>query len=149
MCGPRTRALGLGAVLALALGCGGGPPQPVAIALDEDICSYCRMAVSERQFAAELVTPQGRVEVFDDVGCLVDWLREHGRPPGAAAFVVDFGTGQWLAAEGAAYVRSPELPTPMRHGLAAFADRPAAAAASRELGGEVVAWGDLGAEAGR
>jgi copper chaperone NosL len=112
----------------------------VPIVLDEDACSHCRMAISQREYAAELVTPQGLVELFDDVGCLAAWLREHGRPEGAALFVVDFASGEWLAAEEATYVVSPALPTPMRSGLAAFGDPAAAEAATAELGGETAGW---------
>lgn len=130
----------LALALALAAGCGSGPPEPVPIVLDEDACSYCRMAISQREYAAELVTRQGRVELFDDVGCLAAWLREHGRPEGAAAFVVDYGSGEWLAAEAATYLASTALPTPMRSGLAAFGDAAAADAAAREIGGETAAW---------
>ena len=136
-------------VVASWVGCGGGGPRPVEIVVNEDICSLCRMAVSERRFAAEVVTGEGRVEVFDEIGCLVEWLEGNGRPAEAGTFVVDYGTGEWLAAEGAAYVRSPELTTPMGHGIAAFRDRGAAEAARRELGGEVVGWEEVVEEARR
>ena len=136
-------------VVASWVGCGGGGPRPVEIVVNEDICSLCRMAVSERRFAAEVVTEEGRVEVFDDVGCLVDWLGENGRPAGAGTFVVDYRTGEWLAAEGAAYVRSPELSTPMGHGIVAFRDWGTAEAARRELGGAVVGWEEVVGEARR
>jgi copper chaperone NosL len=129
-------------LLALAMACGGGAPSPVPIVLHEDTCSHCRMAVSQRELAAELVTRQGRVEIFDDIGCLAAWLREHGRPEGSAAFVVDHRAGEWLAAESATYVASP-LPTPMGSGLSAFADPAAAAAAASELGGEVAGWEEV------
>lgn len=129
------------AALAIAVSaCGGGAPEPVPIVLDEDACSHCRMAISQREYAAELVTPQGRVERFDDIGCLAAWLREHGRPAGAALFAVDYASGEWLAAEDATYVVSPRLPTPMRSGLAAFGDPAAARAATAELGGETAGW---------
>lgn len=132
------------ALTALALAaCGGGAPEPVPIVLDEDACSYCRMAISQPEYAAELVTPEGRVERFDDVGCLAAWLRRHGRPEGAAAFVAEYRTGGWIAAESASYLVSPALPTPMSSGLAAFADRAAAEAAASELGGEAVGWEDV------
>lgn len=127
-------------LLALVAGCGGGSPQPATLVLDEDACSFCRMAVSERQFAAQLVTAGGTAEMFDDVGCLAAWLQEHDRPPGSAVFVVDFAGGGWLPAEEAAYVRSAKLPTPMGYGLAAFPDRAAAQTAVARLGGEVVTW---------
>jgi copper chaperone NosL len=129
----------LAAALALAA-CAGGPPEPVPIVLDEDACSHCRMAISEREYAAELVTREGQVERFDDIGCLAAWLREHGRPAGAAAFVTDYRSGEWLAAEAAVYVAAPALPTPMGSGLAAFAERAAAEAASAELGGATAEW---------
>lgn len=61
---------------ALALtACGGGALEPVPIVLDEDACSSCRMAISQPEYAAELVTPTGRGERFDDLGCVAAWLR--------------------------------------------------------------------------
>ena len=73
----------LAALAAVALAaCAGGPPEPAPIVLDEDACSHCRMTISEREYAAELVTREGQVERFDDVGCLAAWLREgHDRNP--------------------------------------------------------------------
>jgi copper chaperone NosL len=146
----------LAPILVLTVGCAGGPPEPVPIVLHEDACSHCRMAISQREYAAELVTPQGRVERFDDAGCLAAWLREHGRPEGAALFVVDYATGEWLAAEDATYVVSPVLPTPMGSGLAAFDEPDAAEAATAKLEGATTGWeavrsgavGNVEAEAG-
>lgn len=130
-------------MVAVLVGCG-GVPEPVEIVLNEDACSYCRMAVSQREFAAEVLTREGRVEVFDDIGCLVDWLAERGRPERSGAFVVDYESGDWLAAEEAVYVRSTELQTPMGHGLVAFGDRSRAeAAAAGRLGGEVLGWSQI------
>lgn len=151
------RPLPLAAIVgvAVALGasaCGGGEPQPAPLVLDEDACSFCRMAISQRQFAAQTVTPGGRVERFDDIGCLLDWRREHEVPAGTAVFVVDFDSGQWLDAADSAYLRSRGIPTPMGSGLAAFATAEAAAAAADRLGlgrdgaAEVLGWGELSGE---
>jgi len=151
------------AVLVVTLGgagCGGGEPQPVPLVLDEDACSYCRMAISQREFAAEAVTPGGRVERFDDIGCLLDWRREQEVPEDTAFFVIDFTTGEWLDAADAAYLRSRAMPTPMGSGLAAFATPEAAAGAADRLGvgrergeaqegkqlAEVLGWAELSAE---
>lgn len=124
----------------LLAACTGGEPKPVPIALDEDICAHCRMAVSQRELAAELVTRDGRVEIFDDVGCLAARIRQQGRPEGSGAFVVDYAGGDWLAAERAVFLHAPALPTPMGSGLAAFTTRTAADDARRRLGGEVIDW---------
>ena len=143
-------------VLVVTLGsaaCGGGEPRPGPLVLDEDACSFCRMAISQRELAAEAVTPGGRVERFDDIGCLLDWRQEHEVPEGTAFSVVDFTTGDWLDATDAGYLRSRAMPTPMGSGLAAFASREAAAAAAERLGvgpeghaGEVLGWAELSAE---
>lgn len=138
------------------LSCGAGEPQPVPLVLDEDACSFCRMAISQREFAAEAVTTSGRVERFDDIGCLLDWRREREIPEGTAFFVVDSHNGEWLDAEEAAYLRSRAIPTPMGSGLVAFGSREEAAAARKRLGigggrtatgdGEVIGWEDLARE---
>ena len=144
-------------VLALAVaGCGAREPQPVALVLDEDACSFCRMAISQREMAAEAVSPGGRVERFDDIGCLLDWRSERKVPEGTVFFVVDFDSGEWLDAEEAAYLRSRAIPTPMGSGLVAFGSRSAALTAQErlELGhgpeeagvADVIGWEDLAGE---
>lgn len=128
----------------VAAACGVAEPQPVPLVLDEDACSHCRMAVSQREFAAEAVSRSGHVERFDDIGCLLDWRKEREIPEGTALFVVDFDTGEWLTAEDAHYLRSRAIPTPMGSGLVAFGSREPAVQAKERLGsGELIAWEDL------
>ncbi|MHC4577558.1 MAG: nitrous oxide reductase accessory protein NosL [Planctomycetota bacterium] len=128
------------------LGCGGAAPQPVELVLDEEACSLCRMAVSQRPFAAEAVARTGRADFFDDIGCLARWSRERAVPAETGLFVVDHETGDWLEARRAHYVRADRLQTPMASGLAAFAARERAAAAARKLGGRVLDWVTVCAE---
>lgn len=132
------------AAAALLVACSGGAPQPAEIVFDEDACSVCRMTISEPRYAAQFVARGGAVERFDDLGCLAAWRAGGGRQADGAAFVADWNGDGWLHAEEVLYLLSPRLPTPMRYGLAAFADRAAAAAAAAELGGgEVVTWDEL------
>ncbi|MCP5114401.1 MAG: hypothetical protein GY953_26525 [bacterium] len=125
---------------ALQIGCLGGRPEPVEIALNEEICSHCRMAVSQRQFAGEVVTPSGRVDYFDDIGCLAAWLRQQQPATGAGVFVVDYENGEWLEAAAAQFVRSEAVSTPMGSGLTAFATSERAAAAAEKFPGRVLDW---------
>ncbi|HFB98209.1 MAG TPA: hypothetical protein ENJ62_03630 [Bryobacterales bacterium] len=135
--------------LVLLASCRGGRPEPVEIALNEESCSHCRMAVSEREFAAEAVAPDGRVDYFDDIGCLAAWVREHQPPPETALYVVDFETGEWLAAESAYYVKSDQIPTPMSFGLVAFGDVERADRAAEKFRGRRLSWQQVLDEAGR
>lgn len=133
--------------LLLAAACGGGAPEPVELLLDEEECSLCRMAVSRRPFAAEAVTPAGAAHFFDDIGCLARWTLERPPPPGTGLFVVDYATGAWLDAAEAHYVRAARLETPMASGLAAFGSVERARAEASSLGGRVVDWAAVVAEA--
>jgi copper chaperone NosL len=135
-----SRYLIAGGITLAFLACSGGVPQPVEIVLNEETCSHCRMAVSQREFAAEVVTVSGSLDVFDDIGCLVQWMAEHQPPESAGLFVVDFESGEWLDAKAAYYIRSEKLPTPMSFGLAAFKSEAAARAVADELEGEVILW---------
>lgn len=106
-------------------------PQPVAVALGQDECAYCRMTIDDARLAAEFVMPDGRVHKFGEPGCLVTWLRQPGRPAGSA-FVVDAESGRWLTASAAVYVLGSRR-TPMLYNLAAFAQRPGDASPDRVL----------------
>lgn len=88
MCQPARRRfigrLALGGVfltpLAAALsGCrkDNWPEGMVEIRWDRTTCQRCGMVVSDSRFAAEIVGgPHNTPFIFDDVGCLVFWLRD-------------------------------------------------------------------------
>jgi len=105
------------------------------------------MAVSQRQFAAEVVTLGGTVDYFDDIGCLARWWNERRPPAGSGVFVVDDESGRWLEAGGAHYVQSDRLNTPMRFGLVAFAGAAQAEAAAAEFEGRLLGWDEVLREA--
>lgn len=113
------------AVLALAWLSGCGQPagdRPTEIAWDRDTCEYCRMTVSDRAFAAQAyVGQQHRHYVFDDVGCLVNWLHDHAPASDQARlWVADYrqrDRAKWLDARSAWYVQGQT--TPMDYGYGA------------------------------
>lgn len=88
-------------------------PQPVA--WDHVACSHCGMLVSERGFAAQLRTADGRVLYFDDPGCLL--LHEH--EDAAALWFHDRDEETWHSGDAVVFV--PAEHTPMGYGLAARA----------------------------
>jgi copper chaperone NosL len=125
---------------AFVAACSAGAPEPVEIAFNEEACHQCRMAISQQEFAAEIVTATGAVHYFDDIGCMGRWMADHHPPESSGLFVTDYDTRGWLDAQTAHYVRSDRLPTPMKHGLAAFETRSRADAAAKKLEGEVLNW---------
>lgn len=141
------RYVGMTIFLVAVAACAGGPPEPVEITLNEENCSFCRMAVSQREFAAQVVTVTGSFDTFDDIGCLRDWIKEHQPSETAGIFVVDFLTGIWIDARTASYVASERLPTPMSSGIAAYQEQTSAERAATKLVGEVMQWEEMLAEA--
>ena len=103
------------------------------------------------RFAAELVTTQRRIRLFDDAGCLAAFVAEGTADPGTiqSLWVSDYlHPGIMLEAEQAHFIRSDSLRTPMDTRVVAVASRGAADSLAQSLGGTVVAWADVVSEAG-
>lgn len=101
------------------LGCAASEAKPVDI-FPEDMCSNCRMAISDLAFASEIVTDK-EVFKFDDLGCLEFFQNKHKEIKAVATFVRDFESKTWIAIERSAIVKT-NLATPMGSGKVAFAD---------------------------
>lgn len=106
----------------LSWACSSGPPRPTAIDTRNDLCAFCRMTISSTRTAAQLVAPGEEPRSFDDIGCLASFFEgKRDLPPGSAAYVVDFASGQWIEASAALYTKVPSLETPMGSHLVAHA----------------------------
>ena len=90
---------------------------------DRDMCERCKMAISERKFAVQIIDPKtGKDYKFDDLGCAVLWLKEEKIPwaDQAIIWITDAKTGVWMDARKAKYVN--DAITPMAYGFAAYSD---------------------------
>jgi len=125
----------------LAASCGDGQLRPVAITAG-DACDYCRMAISEKQYAGELLDLDGNTRKFDDLSCMLKYLKK-SNPGVAAYFVMDYETRSWVKAEEASFVRSSQLKTPMSGGIIAFKDKTKAEEALRRHQGELITFKQL------
>jgi len=102
------------------VGCTSSDIKPVDI-YPEDQCAQCRMAVSNEAFASEIITNDGRVFKFDDLGCLETFLQRQSDLALAAIYVKDYQTRAWLLRERSVFVQT-SLKTPMASGKVAVAD---------------------------
>ena len=72
-------------ILALAVflaACAGEAIKPVDIEAS-DMCSFCRMAISEKRYAAEIIDAEDNVMKFDDIGCMLRYRDAAGDQRGA------------------------------------------------------------------
>jgi copper chaperone NosL len=134
----RLRVALLGALL--LAGCGAPKFEPVEIAA-EDMCAFCKMAISEKQYAAEFLNRDGDVFKFDDIGCMANYVAEKKvRDAVAVFYVADFDSKRWLKAEEANLIISPNFHTPMGGGMVAFKDGSRAEAAAAANQGRLISF---------
>jgi len=137
-----TRRIFMG-VLLLTTACAREKPKPVDID-PGDMCQSCKMAISQKKYAAELVDKDGAVFKFDDIGGMLRFVRQHSlNDKVVARFVVDYRTQHWLQAENATYIKSASLPSPMGSGLIALENRADVEEYSQKYQGDILAFGDL------
>ena len=116
---------------------------PVALAA-EDMCSYCRMAISEKRYAAELIDSEGEVFKFDDIGCMANFVKSKKNSATTVAyFAMDFNERQWIKAEDAYFVRSSELTTPMNGEIIGFKTESRAEEAAGKFHGQLLRFKEI------
>ena len=135
----RRFAWGFGALL-IAAACASAPPPPAALDDVNERCRFCRMAVSNQRFAAQIVAAHEEPMFFDDLGCLRAFLEgKPALPEGALTYVSDHRTNVWLRAEDAIYTRNDAIPTPMGSHVVAHASVESRDADPAARGGRPVA----------
>ncbi len=123
----------LGAILLMQLcACSGKPDSgPGKVRWDQEICTRCAMALSDRHYAAQIRGgPAGqkpKLYKFDDIGCAVIWLdqQQWKDNPAVEIWVNDYRNGKWLDARKAWYITGKK--TPMDYALGAQPERTAGA----------------------
>lgn len=116
--------------------------EPPEIRFGEDICDHCFMIINEPRFAASYVTEMGETRRFDDIGNMMFYHIEHDEDV-AAFWVHDYDTEEWLRAENAHYVVSPDIYTPMASGIVAFQDAGSAERLAAEHSGQLFDFTEL------
>jgi copper chaperone NosL len=135
-------AVSIAALVVLA-NCQKRTVEPVAIEANET-CSFCRMSISEKRYAAELIDNDGQAYKFDDIGCMANFIKQkRDNASIQATFVMDFDRREWLEAENASYVRSSEFKTPMNGGIVAFKDQSSAQAAATKYRGTMLPFAEV------
>src|SRR5262245_55367070 len=130
-------------------GCGKPKFEPVEIAA-EDMCAFCKMAMSARLNACECLKQDGDAFKLNDIVCLVSQIKtRQNRRDIAAYFAVDYASRQWVNAEQAYFVRSEEFKTPMSGRIVTFKDRSKADEAAAKYHGNLLGFGEVFGEAGK
>lgn len=110
-------------VLFVLAACGDKEVQPVAINEKTDTCATCNMAVVDDQYATQLILENGKSLVFDDIGCMYEWVDEHADQKVDAQFVRDYNNQEWVLVDEATYVYNQAIKTPMAYNVISFTEK--------------------------
>lgn len=118
-------------------------PQPIKMG---DTCDFCIMGVADNRFGAELITKKGKIYKFDDVHCLLGFMKANTVPKEQQKSIlfVDFEAPHgFVEAENVFLLKSEELRSPMGGNIAAFTSSKKLKESQAKLGGEEVDWASV------
>jgi len=94
--------------------------KPINIKLKEYQCSECNMDIEDMGYLVELIREDGVTYFFDDIGCVVLWLKNHSfKNPKIIAKTLD--TKEWIDVKECWYSRVDN--TPMGYGFAPYKNK--------------------------
>lgn len=98
-------------------------PEIEPIIYGRDNCTYCKMTILDNRFAAEILSKKGRTNKFDDIECVLKYIKgKNIKKPDVMIFVANFRNPlrPFLDSYKAIYIYNPIFNTPMNGNYAAF-----------------------------
>jgi len=119
---------------------------PRTIRYGQDQCIHCKMTVSDARFGTQIVTKKGRAYNFDDLQCMVAYVKggDIAEEDIAEYYLPDYANNhKLLPASEVMLLKSESLKSPMRGDIAAFKNKDDLEEAKKIHGGEELSWKDL------
>ncbi|WP_054768682.1 nitrous oxide reductase accessory protein NosL [Lysinibacillus parviboronicapiens] len=110
----------------LLVGCGDKTYVPREIVGETDVCKICNMSIVHNEYAGQIALKNGDFEMFDDLGCLMEYIKANGENEIGAAFIKDANNDEWIDVFKATFIYNKEYWTPMNYGVLAFKTKDAA-----------------------
>lgn len=108
------------------------------------MCTYCKMAIVDKQHAAMAVTDKGKAYKFDAIECLIPFLQTMPDTKFQLIEVNDYDSpGTMIPATGSSYVITKSIPSPMGAFLSAFSTKEKAMQIQQSKGGVLYNWNQL------
>jgi copper chaperone NosL len=139
-------ALSVPVVLLMAIFFESCSTSPEPFVAGRDVCSFCKMGISDLRYGAEAITTKGKIYKFDDLHCLIAFLRSDDAKDRnfAQLLVIDLQKpNTFLDAGRAVYLRGAQFKSPMGSNTAAFATGIAASRIKGQQQAELLDWHTL------
>ena len=119
------------------------PASPEPFQPGKDFCTFCKMGISDTRYGGELITRKGKTYKFDDLKCMISYMRMNDRKENglAQSWVVDFDQpNTFLKAQDASFLNGNTLKSPMGGNTAGFKTKAAAQAKIVDTSYVVLDW---------
>ncbi len=96
------------------------PDSPQNIESGKYTCNHCVMKIIDMRFNSQLQTTKGKHFHFDSIECMIEWIQANPEKEIKTSWVKDYSTRNWILAQDAYYLVSPNISSPMGAHLSAF-----------------------------
>jgi copper chaperone NosL len=120
--------------------------QPEPFNYGTDVCHTCKMGVADIKFGNEIITKKGKVYKFDDIGCMVRYLKSGviEQKEIAQTVVINYEKkGDFIDVNNAAFAVSQEIRSPMNFNTAAFTNKEVATKFLAGKNGKILTWNEI------
>ncbi len=120
--------------------------KPEPFKYGQDNCHFCKMGIMDPKYGCEVVTKKSKVYKFDDLVCMINFLKSGTLEEKEIAqkVVINFEKeNDFIDVEKATFLVNPQLRSPMGSNAAAFATKEAAEKANSTKEGTLHTWDEL------
>lgn len=138
------RALLFLLLLSVCSSCSNTTPQPIKYGSED--CADCKMTIVDEKFGAELITKKGKVYKFDDLICMVAFMKTEKIIDGDVSqkLVIDYQhKNHFIDVVKATYFVGDAVHSPMQGNAAAFENKADAIQFQNGKAGFVMQWNDV------
>ncbi len=88
-------------------------PQPINYG--KDYCQFCKMTIMEPEFAGELVTQKSKVFKFDDISCLIKYIKMDNNSEADYSHILinEFTSKTFIPVKEAHFIKDENIKSPM------------------------------------
>ena len=118
--------------------------QPEPLKIGKDVCHFCKMGIADARFGGEVITKKGKVFKFDDIGCMIRFMKAGGveQKDIAQTVVINYEKqNDFIDTGKGIFVSSEAVRSPMGFNIAVFTTTEVANKMIAD--GKIISWDEL------
>jgi len=120
--------------------------QPEPLKIGTDVCHLCKMGIADSKFGSEIITNKGKIYKFDDIGCMIRFMKAGGieQKNISRTVVVNYEKqNDFIDTDKAILLNSELTKSPMGFNIAALSNKESASKLVEGTSGKILSWNEL------